>query len=351
MGKKKLNRKRINVQIPVFTGVQHSEKIAIQLFTYNQEVLFENLNLSINKFKGFEIDGNQYWLNTHGIHDVEQIMTICNKIGIHNLTIQDILDVNQRPKFQDFEGYWFFSIKSIVPSNNNEIEQEQLSFILGKNYLISFQEKKADYFEHVRKRLKENLGIVRERGTDYLLYLLLESILDNYFKAINNIEDQMEKLGLSNLESDPSPSILKSIEKLQRQVYQIKKTVTPIREFITRVEHEELGLIKERHLKYFHELKDISLTLIDDCDQIDLRLSGNINLFFSLQGHRMNQVMKTLTIVATIFIPLTFIAGIYGMNFTNMPELNWKWGYLGVWGVMIILLGVMLLFFRRKKWF
>ena len=351
MTKKKLNRKRLDAQIPVFTGIQHSEKIAVQLFKYNEENFAEKLNFSGNKFKGFEENKNQYWLNTHGIHDVEQITNICTKIGVHSLTIQDILDVNQRPKFQDFQEYWFFSIKSLLPSENMEIESEQLSFILGKNYLISFQEKKADYFEHVRQRLRDKLGIVRERGTDYLLYLLLEAILDNYFKTVNSIESQLEKLGLSDIDTDPSPSVLKTIELFQRQIHQIKKTITPIKEFVTRIEREELGLVQERHLKYFYELKDISLALIDDCDQIDLILSGNINLFFSLQGHRMNQVMKTLTIVATIFIPLTFIAGIYGMNFTNMPELNWEWGYFVVWFIILVVFGLMLFYFRRKKWF
>ena len=351
MTKKKLSRKKLNAQIPVYTGAIHSEEISMQLFNYNAEKYHEDLNFSQKNFEGFSVDNNQYWLNTHGIHDVDKILNLCRKLGIHPLTIQDILDINQRPKFQDYEDYWFFSIKSMLPLESGEILSEQLSFILGKNYLVSFQEKKADYFDHVRQRIRDKVGIVRERGTDYLMYLLLEAILDNYFKTVSNIEIQLEMMNLSDLETDPSPSLLKTIELYQRQVHQIKKTITPIKEFVTKIEREELGLVSQKHFKYFYELKDLCLSLIDDCDQIDLRLLGNVNLFFSMQGHRMNQVMKTLTIVATIFIPLTFVAGIYGMNFENMPELKWEWGYLTVWLIILIMLVGMLIYFRRKNWF
>ena len=351
MAKKKLNRKKLNPSIPIFTGTKYTEKIGVQLFQYNADTFTEKINYSETKFKGFNKDNNQYWLNLHGIHDVAQITDFCNKIGLHALTIQDILDVNQRSKFQDFENYWFFSLKSILPSKGTEIESEQLSFILGENYLVSFQEKEADYFSHVRQRIRENLGIIRERTTDYLLYLLLEAILDNYFKTVENIERQLDKMSLLDLNSDPSPSILKTIELYQNQIYQVKKTITPIKEFVTRINREDLGFVDKKHMKYFNELKDLCLSLIDECDQIDIRLVSNINLFFSLQGHRMNQVMKTLTIVGSIFIPLTFIAGIYGMNFTYMPELSWKWGYLSIWILIILVFLFMLYYFKNKKWF
>jgi magnesium transporter len=350
MAKKKLNRKRVNTHIPVFTGNKYSENISIQLFEFNRDHFIERTDISDENFSGFKSGKDQYWLNTHGIHDVDQIMNICNKIGIHSLSIQDILDVNQRPKFQNFGEYWFFTIKSLLPSSGSEIESEQLSFVLGRNFLVSFQEKKADYFSHIRQRIRENIGIVRERTSDYLLYLLLESILENYFKTISSIEIQLDEMGLSDIDLDPSPSILNKIDSLQRQIYQIKKTVIPIKEFILKIEREELSLISEKHLKYYYELKDLCLSLIDECEHIDLKLTGNVNLFFSLQGHRMNQVMKILTIVATIFIPLTFIAGIYGMNFEYMPELGWKWGYFAVWFIIVAVFVFMLIYFKRKKW-
>ena len=349
--KRILNRKNLNPSIPVFTGIERSEKPKIQLFQYNKEDFFEDSEYSEIGFEGLPLDNNNYWLNIHGIHDNDLIKKICDTMKVHPLAIQDILDINQRPKFQDYDNYWFFSIKSVLPANNSEIETEQISFILGKNYLVSFQEKVADYFDHIRHRIRNNLGKVRERGTDYLLYLLLEAILDNYFKTVNDIEVKVENLNISDIETDHSPELLKSIEIYKRQIHHIKKTILPIKEFITRIDIEQAEFVDLNHFKYFLELKDLCLTLIDDCEQIEMRLESNTNLFFSVQGHRMNQVMKTLTMVATIFIPLTFIAGIYGMNFINIPELSWKWGYLGVWFIIVVVFVGMLVYFKRKKWY
>jgi len=348
---KLLNRKKVNPSTPTFTGVKHVEELSAQLFVYNKLECIENSDYKISDFKEFLPNENYNWLNVHGIHDSKTIKTLCSKLSIHDLAIQDLLDVNQRPKFQEFDDYWFFTLKSIIPSDDFEIEQEQLSFILGKNYLVSFQERKADYFNHIRERLRKNIGIVRERGPDYLLFLLLESILDNYFKTLNNIENKIKKSVVVDIGIDPSPEIINSAELFKRQVHQIKRTIIPIKEFVTKIEREKFSFVSESHIKYFYEIKDLCLSLIDDCDQIEVRLDSSINLFFSVQGHRMNQVMKTLTIVATIFIPLTFIAGIYGMNFSNMPELNWKWGYLSIWFIMISIFIVMLIYFKKKKWY
>lgn len=350
MRKTILNRKKLDPYAMVYTGGQVSEPVKLQLFKYNNEDYSEDKEFKINDFWGFEDNGYWYWMNLHGIHDVDIINTLCNVLNIHPLIQQDILDTNQRPKFQEFEDYWFFSIKSVLPSDNQQIEIEQLSFILGKKYLISFQEREADYFQHIRHRLRNHVGKIRERGVDYLLYLLLEAILDNYFKTISDIEKRIDQLGISDIDSDPSPQTLKLIETFKRDIHLVKKTILPIKEFITRLEHEKFGLINEEYIKYYYELKDLCLSLIDECDSINVKLESQTNLFFSLQGHRMNQIMKTLTVVATIFIPLTFIAGIYGMNFENMPELGWKYGYMAVWGVMAVLVIVMVVFIRKKKW-
>jgi len=351
MSKKSLNRKKQNPTNFVFTGVQHEKEIAIQLFDYNKDGHLELSNIKHGEINNFSDLTKQYWLNIHGIHDVETVNTICKKVGIHDLAIQDILDVNQRPKFQEYDDYWFFSIKSMLPTNTNEISSEQLSFVLGKNFLVSFQERKSDYFEHVRHRLREKIGILHERSVDYLLYLLLESILDNYFKTIENIENHSDKFNLIELNSDPSPTVLNEIEEFKSQLQLLKKAIIPIKEFVLRIEREKFNFIEQKHIKYYFELKDLCLTLLDSCDRIELRLESSINLFFSIQGHRMNQVMKTLTVISLVFIPLTFIAGIYGMNFVNMPELNYKWGYYGVWVVMFIIFLGMLYYFKKKNWF
>ena len=346
-----LNRKKLNPSIPTFTGVRIVDEVNVQLFSYNKENCVEKTNFSLVELKNFQEDEYRYWLNIHGIHDVTLIKNICLELNIHDLVVQDIVDINQRPKFQEYDKYWFFTLKSILPSSTSEIEQEQLSFILTKNLLVSFQERKADYFDHIRERLRKNIGIVRERSSDYLLYLLLESILDNYFKKLNEIEVEIEKLVQLNIDTDPSPAVMKIIETYKRQVHKIKKTIIPIKEFVTKIEREEFNFINKKHIKYFYELKDLCLSLIDECEYIEVKLESHTNLFFSIQGNRMNHVVRTLTVVSTIFIPLTFIAGIYGMNFLNMPELKWKWGYPALLLFMITILIGMIVYFKRKKWF
>ncbi len=351
MIRKLLNRKKLDPYAMVFTGEEKTSETYIQLFKYNDSAIIPEDPYLLENLVKFPDDDFQYWLNLHGIHDVKIINELCEKENIHPLVIQDILDTNQRPKFQDYEDYWFFTIKSILPSQNLVADSEQLSFVLGKNYLISFQERKADHFNHIRHRLQNHVGKIRERGVDYLLYLLLEAILDNYFRTINDIAKKIDEQSITDLDHDPSPQTLKVIETYKRDVHHLKSTVVPIKEFIQRLEHEKFGLINKDYIKYYYELKDLCLSLIDECDNINLKLESQTNLFFSLQGHRMNQIMKTLTVVASIFIPLTFVAGIYGMNFEYMPELGWKYGYLTVWLFMIILVIGMVFFIKKKKWY
>lgn len=347
---KLLDRKKTNPEKFIFTGVEHIEKTDIQLFKYNEKEYFETKELSPADIEKFDDDNYMHWLNIYGISDPDLIASVCKKQQILNLTIQDILDINQRPKYQELEGYGFLTIKSVVPSDS-ELYLEQISFVFGKNFLLSFQEKKADYFEHLRYRIRENSGIIRERGPDLLLFTMLESILDNYFKALQLLENDIEKSVKPDINKEPSPSLLEKIEQNKRQVHLIRKTIQPIKDFTLAIEREENLYIEKRNLKFFFEIKDLCLMLLDNCDIIESSLESNTNLFFSIQGHRMNQVMKTLTIIATIFIPLTFIAGIYGMNFQNMPELKWKYGYMAVWLLMAVVLSGMIYYLRKKKWF
>lgn len=344
-----LNRKKEDPSKFIFTGDPNTNKIDIQLFKYRKGECDENKAISPDKIKSFEDNGYNYWLNIYGLNETEEIASICHKLGIHSLVIQDILDINQRPKFQKFDNFSFLTLKSIVPSEH-EVITEQISFVFGTNFLISFQERKVDYFEHIRVRLREDKGVIRERGADYLLYTMLESILDNYFKTLNKMDEEIGEFNFSNTKFDPPPSALEIIENHKKFVHFIKKAILPIKEFTQIVERDECHCIEKRHLKYFLEIKDLCLTLIDNSDMILSSLESETNLFFSIQGHRMNQVMKTLTLVATIFIPLTFVAGIYGMNFTNMPELEWRYGYLGIWVIIILISLGMVIYFRKKKW-
>lgn len=345
-----LNRKKTDPEKFIFTGDTHIKEIDIQLFKYKKEECVESTSILPDAVERFESNGYNYWLNIYGLSETEAIASICEKQDIHNLVIQDILDVNQRPKFQEYESFSFLTLRSIVPSEN-EMITEQISFVFNKNFLISFQERKADFFEHLRYRFRENKGILRERGADFLIYAMLESILDNYFKTLSKLDEEVEKLDFSDTEKEPSPNALAIIENHKKFVHFIKKSILPIKEFTQIVERGECQFIEQRHIKYFLEIKDLCLTLIDNSEMILSSLESSTNLFFSVQGHRMNQVMKTLTVVATIFIPLTFIAGIYGMNFKNMPELEWQYGYAAIWLIIIFIFLGMIMYLRKKKWF
>lgn len=345
-----LNRKKQDPGKFVFTGIVNVDEPEIQLFEYNDKICNETKNIAIESIKRFEANDINHWLNIYGLNKTEIIASICERQGIHSLVIQDILDVNQRPKFQEYDSFSFLTLRSIMPSND-EMIADQISFVFGSNYLISFQERKADLFEHIRFRLREDKGLIRERGADYLLYSMLESILDNYFKVLGRLEEEINKISFTDINKEPSPNLLAILEKYKKFVHFIQKSIFPIKEFSQMVERGESQYIEKRHLKYFLEIKDLCLTLLDSCEILHASLESQTNLFFSVQGHRMNQVMKTLTIVATIFIPLTFIVGVYGMNFINMPELEWRYGYAAVWLLIIFVFGGMLFYFRRRKWF
>jgi len=345
-----LNRKTNDPTKLIYTGIRPTEDVSIQVFKYKEGHCEENSDISPDSVEKFLKDDFIYWLNVHGLHESEIITSLCQKQDIHSLVIQDILDVNQRPKFQEFEDYSFLTLKSIVPSES-EILTEQISFVFGDNFLLSFQERKADFFEHLRYRLREDKGILRKKRADYLLYALIESILDNYFKTLNELDIEVDKLNFGDTTHEPSPTALKIIENHKKFVHFIKKSILPIKEFTLTVERGECLFIEKSNLKYFLEIKDLCLTLLDSCDMLITSLESSSSMFFSLQGQRMNQVMKTLTIVATIFIPLTFIAGIYGMNFRYMPELDWKYGYVAIWLVILAAFAGMLIYFKRKKWF
>lgn len=345
-----LNRKKQDPNRFIYTGIGEQKSALMQLFKYNSVEINEFKNFGISELPSFDDNESVYWLNVYGIEDVDSVVAICKKYNIHNLAIQDILDVNQRPKFQEYDDFLFLTIKSIVPFSE-EILTEQISFVIGANFLISFQEKQSDYFDHLRFRLREKKGIIRERTADYLLYTLLESTLDGYFDKLQTIETETEKFTYLNLKSDPNPSLLELIEKNKRTVNLVKKLILPIKEFTFSIERNDVSLVDKKHRKYFFEINDLCLTLIDNCESANSYLDSATNLFFSLQNHKMNQIIKTLTIVSVIFIPLTFIAGVYGMNFLFMPELELKFGYFAVLLFMLIVALFMLAYFKIKKWF
>jgi len=333
----------------VFIGEKKIDKVRTQLYEYDiDEVIIKE---KLNDFNFFnELKGNKtYWLNFHGLHDVKVIEQLAKTISLDRITVRQTLDTTLRPKVEEYEHYLFFSIKSILKGKNNELDVEQLSFILGKNYVISFQEKAGDHFDHLRNKIVEKLGLLRKKGSDYLLYQLLDAILDNYFETIESINDEIhgiEKIVLTN----PTQDSLVKLEQLKQMAELVKKSLNPFKEALRILQNRKTAFIDEGNSKYFLDLTNSCLSAIEEIESTTKSLDGLTNIYFSSLSQKMNETMKVLTTVATIFIPLTFIAGVYGMNFENMPELGYKYGYFITWGAMGLVFIGMVIYFKKKKW-
>jgi magnesium transporter len=334
----------------IFTGKKKTENISITYIQYNADSYNETVLKDIDS--AYKLCDENYinWINISGLHDAKIIEKIGELFNLHKLSLEDILSIGQRPKFEDFETYIYVVLKMFVYDElKNAPEEEQVSFILKDGVLITFQEKDGDVFEHVRQRLREAKGSIRKRSEDYLLYALMDSIVDYYFLIIektgNSIEDIESQL-LSNIETDT----LNRLHEIRRQILLLRRAVYPVREVINRMEKYDSSLIKSENNVFIRDLYDHTIQIIETIEVFRDMMSGIMDLYMNMISNRMNNVMKVLTIIATIFIPLTFVVGVYGMNFENMPELAWKWGYFAVLAFMFALVIFMLWLFRRKKW-
>ncbi|MEO9892635.1 magnesium and cobalt transport protein CorA [Aurantibacter sp.] len=292
-------------------------------------------------------EGKISWLNIYGFKYAHQIKKIVAYNKIDEFLSYLILDNNHRNKVIELSECFFLTLKSPYYSEDKEeVKFEQLIFIVGENYVWSIQEVHGDYFEHIRSRIKENLGVVRKKGADYLFFLLIEAITDNYYSAFDKLNE--DNIGLDNPDDvKPTPEFARMVENQKKQLYLIKKSSTSLNEALS---HLQLFDFEKFNKKYFDESREQVKMLTDEIDHKLQHLESSINLMFSIQNHRLNEVMRTLTIFSVIFIPLTFIAGIYGMNFENMPELKAKNGYFIVLGVMLLIVIVTVYFIRKKKW-
>lgn len=330
-------------------------KKTCQLYCYNHEsvdVYRETLTDFLTKRNPLDLSDNKiHWINFHDISDREQIEPFLIANNYHRLTIEDIYTNMKRPKLEEYDNYLFFSIRSALPtsSDSTKLNQEQLSFILGKNYLISLQEKKSDHFTDVRDRIVSKKGVIRDKGSDFLLYRMLDAIVDNYFEVLDDISKVIERLDKQISESN-DPNLPKKIEFQKRKLFQLRKIVIPLRDIAMLLEAANHNFLSKENHHYFVDLRENCLGILDEIDSNKTLLEGMASLYYSIQGQKMNEIMKVLTIVSAIFIPLTFMAGIYGMNFENMPELGFKYGYFILMILMVIVASAMIFYFFKKGW-
>ena len=290
------------------------------------------------------------WINIDGLHQVEILEKLGGCYGFHPLVLEDILNTDQRPKVEDYGEYIYIVLKMLDQNNkSNEILTEQISLILGPNFVISFQEREGDVFGPIRERIRTGKGRIRKMGADYLAYALLDSIVDNYFFIMEKLGEKIEFLE-EEVVKQPIPGTLQTIHHLKREMIFFRKAVWPLREVIGSLERGELPLVKETTRIYLRDVYDHTIQVIDTIETFRDMVSGMLDIYLSSVSNRLNAVMKVLTIIATIFMPLTFIAGIYGMNFKYMPELEWRWGYPAIWFAVVLISVSMLIYFRKKRW-
>ena len=334
----------------VHIGEQKAEKTRITIIDYDDAHFQEEETKTVEECFPFKDKPTVTWINVDGIHQVEVLEQLGDCFGLHPLVLEDILNTDQRPKVEDFSDYLFVVLKTFSYNDqSDELEPEQVSLILGPTFVISFQEREADVFNPIRERIKSNKGRIRRMGADYLAYTLLDSIVDNYFIVLEQVGEEVEFLE-EELVTNPTPETLQTIHSLKRDMIFLRKSVWPLREIIGGLERGESSLIRESTEIYLRDVYDHTIQVIDTIETFRDMISGMLDIYLSSVSNRMNEVMKVLTIIATIFIPLTLIAGLYGMNFQYMPELEWRWGYPMVWLVMLAIGALMLVYFRRKKW-
>lgn len=291
------------------------------------------------------------WIDVNSVHQVELVAKLGECFKLHPLVVEDILNTDQRPKLEDYGEYLFIVFRAF--SCNGDLcamETEQISLILGPNYVLSFQEKESTVFDKIRERIKTGKGRTVKSGADYLAYSLLDTIVDNYFIVLEHLGERMEALE-DALVSNPAVKILREIHLLKRDLISIRRSVWPLREVLNNLQREGTVLISEPTRVYLRDVYDHAIHAIDTLETFRDMISGMLDIYLSSASNRLNEVMKVLTIIATIFIPLTFIVGVYGMNFRHMPELGWRWGYPAVLLFMAVISAFMVYYFKKKKWF
>jgi magnesium transporter len=334
----------------VLVGEEKVEEPKITIFDYDAEHADEREAATTDECIPFKETPTVTWINISGLQDIEMLRSLGDCYGIHPLVLEDILNTEQRPKVEDFGAYLFIVLKMLhlIP-NTRETRAEQISLIVGPNFVLSFQETARDVFEGVRTRIRSGRGRIRTRGADYLAYALLDAVVDNYFIVLETFGAHLEDLE-DTLISDPSPEMLHTVYQMKRELIFLRRSVWPLREVLAFLSRQESDFIQAYTLAYIRDVYDHTIQVIDTIESFRDLVAGMHDTYLSSLSNRMNEVMKVLTIFATIFIPLTFVAGIYGMNFDWMPELRWHWSYPVLWGIMITIAGYMVLYFRRRKW-
>ncbi|MEZ4388919.1 MAG: magnesium/cobalt transporter CorA [Candidatus Krumholzibacteriia bacterium] len=334
-----------------FAGKRHVDHVGIQIIDYDRDQVDIRHVTDVAECFGYRDTPTVTWINVDGVHDEQVIRVLGERFGVHPLALEDVANTHQRPKLEDYDDHLFVVCRMLrAEPGTTRVLSEQLSLVLGRGFLLSFQERPGDVFDPVRERLQRPQGRLRNGGADYLTYVLLDAVIDHYFVVAETfgeaIED-LETLVLTDTAKDP----LNTLHGLKRELVQLRRAVSPLRDVLTGMGRNESPLVDSSTSTFLRDAHDHAVQVNDTVESFRDMLTSLQDLAMANMSNRMNDVMKVLTVFASIFVPLTFVAGVYGMNFEHMPELGWRWAYPAFWGVILAMTSAMLAYFRRKKWF
>lgn len=332
-------------------GTKHQSECKISVIQYNAGTLLRHEISTIPDLQPLQNTELITWVNIDGLSDIGIVEDIGHELNIHPLVLEDILSTHQRPKLEEYENFLYLVIKGISLDQNKifSLQYEQISILLLANYVITFKEKSDTTFDPVYHYLKNRSGRLRLKGSDYLAYVILDTIVDEYFVVEDSLDDVIDSLE-DNILLNSNKEILQTIQQIRRSLISMKRNISPLRELLATIQRIDTPLLQEKTLRYFGDVYDHVLRVNDSLESYRERISAMHDIYLSSISNKMNETMKILTIFATIFMPLTFIAGIYGMNFEYMPELKWRWAYPAVWIIFILVSVSLLIYFRKKKW-
>lgn len=334
----------------VFTGEDKTEPVSISVIDYDAETVKAFSVETLSDVQPLRGTPTTTWIDIDGVHDVALLEEVGQRFDIHPLVLEDIANIRQRPKAEVFDDYLFIVLPMhSMNADTGLMESEQMSLLVGPHWLISFKENPGDVFDPIRTRLHEHLGRISSKGSDYLAYTMLDIIVDNYFLVLEAFSDQVETLEEHVLEGEIETIQLQA-NGLRRELIHLRRTIWPVRELVSLLERSESSLLSKAIRPYLRDVYDHTVQIIDIVESTRDVLSGLMDLYMTSLSNRMNEIMKFLTIIGTIFIPLTFIAGVYGMNFKYMPELDHTYGYPAVWAIMIMIAVGLIFYFKKRKW-
>jgi magnesium transporter len=332
----------------VHIGENRTETVEITLFNYAGTQCDERTVTNPNDLQP-PTDETVTWINVGGVHKVEVLEALGKQFGLHPLLLEDIANTDQRPKLDDYETYVFLVTKMLTVTDRGDVLVEQVSFVVGRNYVLSFQENGTDVFRPVRDWLRAGKGRLRHNGSDYLLYALVDAVVDQYFAVLESLGEKIESLQ-ERVMAHPGPETLKDIHAMKRQLLFVRRAVWPLREATNNLSRSDCPFLHEPTKIFFRDVYDHVVQIVDTIETLREMVSASLEIYLSSVSYRLNAVMRVLTVITTIFMPLSFIASVYGMNFEHMPELKSEWGYPIVLGVMGVVAAGMLIGFRRRKW-